>query len=112
MDANDGLKVFTKALSNDSEKHFEILGRGDSVTMRSGLVTLLPGGDVGSHSTENYEELLIILDGVGEMEAAGIRHKISKGQIAYNPPQTIHNVYNTGKEPLKYIYVVAKAENQ
>jgi len=109
MDTNDSLKVFTKSLPDDYSGHFEILGRSDSITMRSGLMTLAPGKDVGVHSTENFEELLIVLDGSGELEAAGSRVKITKGQIAYNPPQTTHNVYNTGTVPLKYIYVVARA---
>jgi mannose-6-phosphate isomerase-like protein (cupin superfamily) len=109
MNTNDNLKVFTKTPPDDTARHFEILGKSDSAFMRSGLVTLLPGSDVGTHSTENYEELLIILDGSGELEAAGNRYKVSKGQIAYNPPMTSHNVYNNGDTPLKYIYVVSKA---
>ena len=41
-------------------------GPPDSATMRSGLVVLFPGDDVGEHSTENCEEIVIVLEGQGE----------------------------------------------
>jgi mannose-6-phosphate isomerase-like protein (cupin superfamily) len=107
---NDKKKPFIRTLPTDQSDYYEILGKSDSVSMRSGLVTLDPGKDIGKHSTENYEELIIVLDGEGEIEADGaVRTKIKKGQIAYNPPQTGHNVFNTGFEPLRYIYIVARA---
>jgi len=44
-----------------------------------------------------------------EAEGAG-RKPVKKGEVAYNPPHTVHNVYNVNDELLKYIYVVAKVE--
>lgn len=99
-----------KILPLDKSDYFEILGKSEAHALRSGFVTLPPGADVGVHSTENYEELIIVLNGRGELEVEGQDLiKLKKGQIAYNPPQTRHNVYNTGKIPLRYIYVIAKA---
>ncbi|MCK4857327.1 MAG: cupin domain-containing protein [candidate division Zixibacteria bacterium] len=90
--------------------YFEILSKANAVRMRSGLVTLQPGEDCGLHSTEDYEEMIVILEGQGEIETEGIgRRRIAKGQVAYNPPETEHNVHNTGTEQLRYIYVVSKA---
>jgi oxalate decarboxylase/phosphoglucose isomerase-like protein (cupin superfamily) len=31
------------------------------------------------------------------------------GQIAYVPPDTRHNVFNTGTGPLRYLYIVSRA---
>lgn len=94
----------------DRNEYFRILDEQKAVTMRSGLVALKPGEEVGSHNTENYEECVIILEGNGEIESAGLsRRKIGYGQVAYNPPQTQHNIINTGDKPLRYIYIVAKA---
>jgi quercetin dioxygenase-like cupin family protein len=77
--------------------------------MHSGLVTLTKGECVGEHSTGNHEELIVVLSGSGEIEAEGNgRKKINKGETAYNPPNTRHNVYNINDNLLKYIYVVAK----
>jgi quercetin dioxygenase-like cupin family protein len=100
-------KPFVLALPTTDE-YIEILSAGNSVGMRSGRVVLSPGKDVGKHSTDNHEELIVVLSGEGELEVAGIgRTRIRAGMVAYNPPQTEHNVINTGKESLIYIYVVA-----
>lgn len=111
MENGKELKAFVKSLPVDSTEYFQILGENQTKTMRSGLVTLKPGENVGEHSTKSYEEMLVILDGKGEAEISGSeRMKIGKGQIVYIPPKTIHNVYNTCDSVLQYIYVVAKAE--
>ena len=97
-------------LPHDKKDYFEILHESNAVKMRSGMVTLQPGEDCGSHNTEDYEELIIVLEGCGEVETEGTgKREIRKGQVAYNPPQTEHNVHNTGTEQLRYIYVVSKA---
>ena len=91
-----------------SEKVTSILDSTKSVQMRSGLVTLRLGENVGSHNTGEREELLVILDGHGEVETQGLgKERISKGMVAYIPPNNQHNVYCTGSSSLKYIYIVA-----
>lgn len=88
--------------------YVEILSSNNCVAMHAGRVVLLPGQDCGRHSTGHHEELIVVLSGKGELEVDGEgRTKISAGMVAYNPPQTEHNVINTGIEPLAYIYVVA-----
>lgn len=96
----------------DSNEYVRLLSKDDAVRMRSGMMTLAPGADCGAHSTDNYEELIICLAGAGEIESEGLgRRPIAAGQYAYNPPHTRHNVFNTGTERLRYIYVVAPAED-
>jgi quercetin dioxygenase-like cupin family protein len=109
-DSESSLKPLVIDLPQDSDDYFEILGKTKAVTMRSGLVTLQPGQEVGTHSTDNYEELIVMLEGSGEMEIEGVgRRTIAKGQAAYNPPHTQHNVINTGSALMRYIYIVARA---
>ena len=85
-------------------------GPPESVSMRSGLVVLSPGGSVGVHSTEGFEELVIVLMGQGEMQiTGGDSLSIGEGTAVYCPPETEHNVVNTGAGALRYVYVVAKA---
>jgi len=85
-------------------------GPPQTVTMRSGLVVLAPGKSVGKHSTEDYEEMVIALDGQGEMRVTGgSTLKFEKGMAVYGPPNTEHDVFNTGTAVLRYVYVVAKA---
>ena len=77
--------------------------------MRSGLVVLSPGSSVGVHSTEDFEELVIVLEGQGKMQMVeGDSLAIRVGVAVYCPPQTEHDVVNTGTGPLRYVYVVAK----
>ena len=91
-------------------EYFRILDENRAEKMRSGLVTLKPGEEVGAHDTEDYEELIVVLEGSGEVEAdSAERKKLGRGQAAYNPPHTRHNVLNTGAEPMRYIYIVSKA---
>jgi len=98
-------------LNKKVSKHLPILtGQPDNYCLQAGLVTLQPKKSVGKHSTENYEELLIVLAGKGKVEITGRRSIPIKPNLAvYHPPHTEHNVINTGTEPLKYIYIVTKA---
>lgn len=99
--------VFT--LPNDGSGYVRIMGPPRAVAMRSGLVRLEPGRDVGLHSTEGNEEMLVILEGRGMVDCEGCdRLEVTEGQIAYVPPHTRHNVYSTGRDSLKYIYVISQ----
>lgn len=100
---------FVKKIPIDSGKYFSILGDDNCNIMHSGFVTLAKGECVGEHSTNGNEELIIIIEGEAEVEAEGAGRKpVGKGEVAYNPPDTIHNVYNLKDDTLKYIYIVAK----
>ena len=79
--------------------------------MRSGFVRLKPGATVGWHTTGKNEEALVILHGQGEALIDGqAKQAFEAPAFAYIPPATRHNVANTGKEPLEYVYVVAPAK--
>lgn len=101
---------FVLTLPNDGNGSGSIIKPPRAVTMRSGLVRLEPGRDVGLHSTEGNEEMIVVLEGQGALECEGCaRLGVAGGQIAYVPPHTRHNVFNRGPGPLKYIYVVSRA---
>ena len=86
-------------------------GPPETVTMRSGYVILRPCESVGRHSTGGNEELLVVLAGTGEMRfLAHESLNLVAPCAAYCPPHTEHDVTNTGIEPLRYVYVVAKVE--
>jgi mannose-6-phosphate isomerase-like protein (cupin superfamily) len=105
----DKIKPFVLSIPNNGNIHNEILNSSQGVEMRSGLVTLQPGQECGSHNTGNNEELLVILEGSGEVKLDGFGiEKIQQGCAAYIPPITQHNVFNNGKQVLQYIYVVSK----
>jgi len=102
-------KPFVLSLPQSSEGRAEILNSRNSAVMHSGFVSLGKNECIGEHSTGSHEELIVVIDGEGEIETEGNgRKKIKKGDVAYNPPHTKHNVYNTNSGTLKYIYIVAK----
>jgi len=87
-----------------------LAGPPESVKMKSGLVVLAPGKSVGKHSTEQNEELLVVFEGQGEMTFKdGSKLPVKANSAIYCPPQTEHNVTNTGNDNLRYVYVVSNA---
>lgn len=93
-----------------SDDYLPLLSAGQSVSMRSGCVTLRPGQECGAHSTESYEEMLICLEGAGCLElGAGLSIALAANGVLYVPPHTRHNVRNTGTVRMRYVYVVAPA---
>jgi len=85
-------------------------GPPQTTGMRSGFVRLKPGASVGWHTTGKNEESLVILHGQGEALIDGQPKQTFTGPaFAYIPPATRHNVTNTGKDLLEYVYVVAPA---
>ena len=87
-----------------------LAGPPETVSMKSGYVVLEPGRSVGRHSTEHHEEMLVVLEGQGEMLFHdGSKLKIEGGTALYCPPETEHDVVNTGAGNLRYVYVVANA---
>ncbi len=86
-------------------------GAPQTAGMRSGYVRLKPGDTVGWHTTGKNEESLVILSGHGEARIEGQpAHPFSAPALVYLPPATRHNVADTGKEILEYVYVVAPAQ--
>jgi mannose-6-phosphate isomerase-like protein (cupin superfamily) len=95
--------------SNDKPEYQRLLaGTPQTGGMHAGRVYLQPGETCGRHSTEQHEEMLTFLAGkgtalIGEEESP---FEVGQGKISYIPPYTIHNIKNTGAEPLVYIYCV------
>jgi len=88
-----------------------LTGPPETVTMKSGYVVLEPGRSVGKHSTEHHEEILIVLEGQGEMRFHdGSKLELKTRTALYCPPETEHDVWNTGSGLLRYVYVVANAQ--
>ncbi len=99
-------------LPSNPTNYFEIWGKNKNTCMRSGLVTLLPGTNVGFHSTEDFEEFIIPLEGAGRMETkGGSSIRFQHGQMLHANPNSEHNVFNDSKKiVLRYIYIVANTK--
>jgi len=101
-------KVIVIDLNEMAENQRLLEGRPQTCGMRSGRVFLHPGQSCGQHSTKQNEEMLIFISGqglllIGEKD----QFMVGQGKVTYIPPNTVHDVKNTGSEPLIYIYCVA-----
>lgn len=103
------LKPQRITLPLDKNECCSILDPSQTMGVQSGLVTLMPGEEVGEHSTGAHEETIIVLEGRGEVQVNGHDHQHAEyGTVFYVPPHMRHNVLNIGEGPLRYIYVVAR----
>jgi oxalate decarboxylase/phosphoglucose isomerase-like protein (cupin superfamily) len=83
-------------------------GPPQTAGMRSGVVVLQPGESVGRHDTGEREEIIVLLEGRGEVRVADVPPlAVAAGTAVYVPPRRNHDVVNTGERPLRYVYVVA-----
>ncbi len=116
VDAEEPVEKIPKpkviSLDLGAKEYMRVLGGPpETVTMHSGLVVLEPEKSVGTHNTENYEEVLVVLEGEGKMViTGGSTLNFKAGTVLYCPPRTEHNVFNAGSGPLRYLYIVANAE--
>jgi len=97
---------------NDKQEYQRILGglekEPKTCGMRAGRSYIKPGGECGLHNTGNAEEVLVFLSGSGQLITENRPPlAVGAGKVAYIPPNTDHNVKNTGIEPLIYVYCVA-----
>jgi mannose-6-phosphate isomerase-like protein (cupin superfamily) len=99
-------------LDPGDQSYFLLLkGSPETRSFRSGLVTLAPGKSIGVHNSGVNEEMIVPLEGQGELRFSNHPPLLIKsGLITYAPAHTEHDVINTGSGPLRYIFITAKAE--
>jgi mannose-6-phosphate isomerase-like protein (cupin superfamily) len=93
---------------NDRKDYQRLVEPGrQSLGLKCGRVHLEPGQACGEHSTEAREEVLVFLTGHGELRTGqDQKADVGQGKVAYIPPKTLHDVKNTGTEPLVYVFCV------
>ena len=120
-------KVLVIDLDNNAEYQKLLDGQPQTCGMRCGRVYLKPGQTCGQHSTAEHEETLVFLSGQGELligprlrggklvprlDRGKDSFAVGQGKISYIPPNTVHDVKNTGTKPLIYIYCVAPTRRE
>ncbi len=101
-------KVLVIELNGSSEYQRLLEGVPQTFGMRSGRVSLEVGQNCGQHSTGEREELLVFLSGQGTLLIGeGEVFEVGQGKVSYIPPNTVHDVKNTGNGTLVYVYCVS-----
>lgn len=104
-------KVIPKSIKFDAKEKYTRLfstKSGNALSLCSGHVVLKEGENIGEHNTGDSEEILIILEGKGELCInKSERLEFERDTALYIPPNTIHDVKNIGKGLLKYVFVTS-----
>jgi quercetin dioxygenase-like cupin family protein len=96
---------------NSMNQRNSILTAENAKKLKSGLIFLKTGEEVGEHNTMKKEEIIIVMEGKATVEIDGqVFSEVSSGSVAYIPSQTLHNVRNRSDSELRYIYVVSQVE--
>jgi len=78
-----------------------------SEKIKSGLVFLKKGEEVGEHITDNREEVIIILQGEALVILENQKRVVKENNLIFIPKNKKHNIKNKYNKILKYIYVVS-----
>jgi len=97
-----------KIVSLNSPKSRRLISDQEAQILKSGLVVLKSGQEVGEHITTQKEEIIIILQGTATVIAESREQDVRSNHLIYIPENTKHNVKNNSQEILKYVYVVGK----
>ena len=81
----------------------------ESKQVRSGLVVLESGKEVGVHETGGGEELIVFLEGTAELSGVGKTTTVQAPAVALIPAHASHNVRNKAEASLKYVYAYVMA---
>lgn len=94
------------------EKYQRLLDKTSGTSgIKAGHVILKPGENVGEHTTAEREEIIIVLKGKGEARVdKETILKIGKNSLLYIPLQMSHDIKNTGKTILEYIFITSPAK--
>ncbi len=102
-------KVFCTRLKG-RQRFLRLLGDSSKTAgLRAGLVTLKPKELIGEHKTKNKEEVIVILKGSATVFfGKNKKFKAPQNSFVYIPPNTVHNVKNSAKNILRYVYVTTQ----
>lgn len=101
------LKPLAIKLSGNKKYQRLLQGLSQTAGLRSGYVNLRPGQNVGKHTSDSKEEVIVILSGKAKICFSSLTLAAGANSILYIPPYTEHNVENVGKKILSYIYITS-----
>ena len=76
------------------------------------LMALAPGEDIGEEVHAGHDQFFRIEAGQGEVRIDGVRHAVKADDAVIVPGGALHNVINTGSEPLKLYTLYAPPEHR
>lgn len=71
----------------------------------AGLVTLEPGSRPHPPHRHPEEELIVVSNGTGEIEVAGVVTQVEAGDMMYAEANILHGITNTGTTTMTFYFV-------
>jgi mannose-6-phosphate isomerase-like protein (cupin superfamily) len=75
------------------------------------VMTIPPGGEIGSETHPDTDQILTFVSGIGEADIADESSKVVQGDLLVVPAGTVHNVRNSGVNPLVLYTVYGPPEH-
>ncbi|RSL43906.1 hypothetical protein CEP54_014898 [Fusarium duplospermum] len=75
-----------------------------SDSMCAGIATCPSNGTLALHQ-HTQAEIYYVLEGSGEVEVDGVRHRVAEGSMLWIPGDAVHGVFCGPNETLKWLYV-------
>lgn len=79
--------------------------------LAAGLVTLEPGSRPHPPHRHPEEELMVIGEGSGEIEVAGVVTQVTAGDMMYAEANVLHGIVNTGQVMMTFYFVKMAGRN-
>lgn len=93
------------------DRRFRVLfGPGRGCAAATQFVGEIPAGRAPDHS-HPYDELVLVLAGVGVLHAGDGEHALGPGTCAHLPPGQLHCLENTGPAPMRVLGVFHPADS-
>lgn len=93
------------------DRRFRVLfGPGRGCAVATQFVGEIPPGRAPDHS-HPYDELVLVLDGVGTAHIADVAHPVSPGTCLHLPPGLRHCLENTGTSTMRVLGVFHPADS-
>ncbi|CAN5324708.1 cupin domain-containing protein [soil metagenome] len=75
------------------------------------IMTIPPGGEIGAETHEHTDQILTFVSGSGEADVAGETKPVGPGDLVAVAAGALHNVRNTGVNPLVLYTVYAPPQH-
>ena len=96
--------------ARDNDKFRRVLITGDN--MQIVVMTIPPGGEIGSETHPDTDQVLFFVEGKAESVLDGQRTPIEPGHLVFVRAGTRHNFLNTGQTPLRVATAYAPPEHE
>lgn len=93
-----------------NENYRQVLYTGQHLQLV--LMTLKPGEEIGEEAHDEIDQFFRVEAGEGEIVINGVSHRVSDGTAMIVPAGALHNVRNTGDEPLKLYTLYGPPEHR